>query len=80
MTIFERVIPFTERTRWQMLKTAVFSDTTAQTIAKRLDWPLYRVNKMVMANDPRISLKDVAKWSFACGRVPKFEIYHDDLR
>ena len=75
MTIFERVISFEERTRWQMLKAALDSGTTAATIAKRLGWPRWRVNRAVMAPRPRLRIDDVAEWTFAIdGALLKFEL------
>jgi len=79
LTVFERIIPFTERVRWQMLCAALDSGTSAGTIAKRLDWPLYRVNRMVMAREPCIHLEDVAQWVFAIdGAHLKFELVKRD--
>lgn len=72
MTIFERVIPFPERVRWLMLKTALDTNTDAATIAKRLDWPLYRVNRIVMAVSPTVYIRDIAEWFHAIGE----DTYH----
>lgn len=65
MTIFERVIPFPERVRWSMLKLAIQTGTSASAIATRLGWPLYKVQKTVMAPNIQVRLRDIGEWFWA---------------
>lgn len=65
MSIFEKVIPFPERVRWMMLKAALESGSSASLIAVRLGWPLYKVQKTVMAPNFKVRLRDIGEWFWA---------------
>jgi hypothetical protein len=73
MTIFERVIPFSERLQWLMLKTAFRENVSADLLAKRSGWNLAKVRQIVNGKPGKIRIDDIGVWFFACGgQMPKF--------
>lgn len=74
MTIFERVIPFPERVRWSMLKMAIQTGTSASAIATRLGWPLYKVQKTVMAPNIQVRIRDIGGWFWAIDANLKVDV------
>lgn len=72
MTIFDQIIPFLERMRWSMLKTAIQTGTSASAIASRLGWPLYKVQKVVMAPNAQVRIRDIGEWFWAID--PKIKV------
>ena len=71
----EDFVPFPERLRYAMLKHAIDAGVTAQTLAKRLDWPLWKVRKLVMAPKAQVRIGDVAVWFFGVdGSMLKFKM------
>lgn len=58
-----------------MLKHALDKGVTAQQIARRLDWPLHKVRKMVMAPKAQVRIGDVGEWFFGVdGSLVRFDL------
>lgn len=59
----EKFVPLPERVRYMMLKHALDHDCSAETLAKRLDWPVKKVRAIAMARC-KIRIDDMAQWFF----------------
>lgn len=77
----DQFVPFPERVRYAMLKHAIDHGVTAQTLAKRLGWSLWRVRRLVMAPRAQVRLDDVSSWFFGVnGTLPRFELVQKRAR
>lgn len=76
MTIFERVVPLSQQVQWLMLKSAMESNTSAETLSRRLGWSIGKVRQCIWTRRPgKMRLDTFSEFVFACGgQMPQFRL------